>query len=330
MEPDRMDPEHQGPEKDEPIGRASGGMQRFGGDEPREEAPPPPQARQDRPSGGDQPPPQQPPPPPQSSSSRRGFIGAIVAVGVALIIGQHYLSPGKKSLPEPSGQEMGTEYRAATLAAKAAPTLAMPDNAASWEKCGAGSQGAQKDMDLVLAVDTTGSMGGVINDVKANIGQLLAALRAGGGNPRVGIVAYRDVDDAYVVSPLPLTELNGPGGASIDSFVASLQAFGGGDWPEKIDAALQAAAAMNWRKGVPCTIVVIGDAPAHHGDEEAAFKAARDFQSATGGHVSTVDSGSGAHAFLSSLPEVAGGQYVTYDGNILKSLYPAITGCSSK
>jgi hypothetical protein len=310
-------------------------MQRFGGDEPPQAEPaappppppPPPRAKPSESSGGGDTP---APPQAQTSSSRRGFIGAILAVGVALFVGQKYLSPGKKSLPEPKGQEMGMDYRAATLAAKAAPTLAMPDNVNSWEKCGAGSSGALKDMDLVLAVDTTGSMGGVINDVKASIGQLLATLRAGGGNPRVGIVAYRDVDDAYVVSPLPLTELNGPGGAAIDSFVASLQAHGGGDWPEKVDAAIQAAASMDWRRGVPASIVVIGDAPAHPGDQEAAFKAARDFQSATGGHLSTVDSGSGAHAFMAALPEAAGGQYITYDGNILKSLYPAITGCASK
>jgi hypothetical protein len=49
-----------------------------------------------------------------------------------------------------------------------------------------------------------------------------------------------------------------------------------------------------------------------------------------GGAVSVIDTGSGAHRFLQALPKNGSGQYVTYDGHILHSLLPAITGCPSK
>jgi hypothetical protein len=42
-----------------------------------------------------------------------------------------------------------------------------------------------------------------------------------------------------------------------------------------------------------------------------------------------VITGSGGHAFMQALPRQGGGQYVTYDGHLLNSLFPAITGCPS-
>jgi hypothetical protein len=186
------------------------------------------------------------------------------------------------------------------------------------------------DLDLALAIDTTASMGGVINDVKANVAQLIATLRAGGGTVRVGIVAYRDSSDAYVVRRFPLTTLDAAGTAALNDYIASLQAAGGGDWPEKLDAALDTATSMAWRGDVPASIVVIADAPAHPQDQAAALATAEAFMTKIpGAQVSVIDTGSGGHAFMQALPRRGGGQYVTYDGHLLNSLFPAITGCPS-
>ena len=175
---------------------------------------------------------------------------------------------GSSGLPEPAGQAVGPEYLAATLKVKPAPRVPMPPDHATWTTCVAGSPvKGLADLDLVLAIDTTGSMGGVINDVKANVAQLIATLRAGGGIVRVGIVAYRDSRDEYVVRPFPLTVLDAAGTAALNGFVASLRAAGGGDWPEKLDAALDTATSMTWRGDVPASIVVIADAPAHPQDQ---------------------------------------------------------------
>jgi Mg-chelatase subunit ChlD len=285
-----------------------------------------------------------------SRLSRRTLFG-ILAVGAAGIAAPFLLRSGSPELPEPAGQDVGPEYRKATLAFQPAPTIPMPpmkqraatstavaagppgttrtndDN--GWRSCVEGaSAGTLSDLDLVLAVDTTASMGGVLNDVKANIRQLIANLQAGGGRIRVGVVAYRDRYDAYVVRSLPLTVLDNQGARDLDQFVAGLSAAGGADWPEKMDAALDSATSLAWRGDVPASIVVIADAPVHKEDENTATAIARAFAAKVpGGQISVVDTGSGAHAFMRALPRAGGGQYVTYDGNILNSLYPAITGC---
>jgi Mg-chelatase subunit ChlD len=232
-------------------------------------------------------------------------------------------------LLEPTGQAVGPEYLAATLKVKPAPRLPMPPDRATWSTCIAGSPvTGLADLDLVLAIDTTGSMGGVINDVKANVAQLIATLRTGGGIVRVGIVAYRDSRDEYVVRPFPLTALDAAGTAALDGFIASLRASGGGDWPEKLDAALDVATGMAWRGDVPASIVAIADAPAHSQDQAAALATAEAFATKIpGAQVSVIDTGSGGHAFMQALPKRGGGQYVTYDGHLLNSLFPAITGC---
>jgi Mg-chelatase subunit ChlD len=235
-------------------------------------------------------------------------------------------------LPAPAGQAVGPEYLAATLKLKPAPKVPMPPDHRTWSTCVASSpQKGLADLDLVLAIDTTASMGGVINDVKANVQQLIASLRTGGGNVRVGIVAYRDSRDAYVVLPFPLNSLDDAGTAALLNFVSGLRAAGGEDWPEKLDAALDVAAGMAWRGDVPSSIVVIADAPAHKQDEATAFAIAEAFTTKIpGAQVSLIDTGSGGHAFMQALPKRGGGQYVTYDGHILNSLYPAITGCPSQ
>ena len=238
---------------------------------------------------------------------------------------------GGSNLPEPAGQAVGPEYLAATLKVKPAPRVPMPPDRATWSTCVAGATvKGLSDLDLALVIDTTASMGGVINDVKANVAQLIATLRAGGGTVRVGIVAYRDSSDAYVVRRFPLTTLDAAGTAALNDYIASLRAAGGGDWPEKLDAALDAATSMAWRGDVPASIVVIADAPAHPQDQAVALAAAEAFTSKIpGAQVSLIDTGSGGHAFMQALPRRGGGQYVTYDGHLLNSLFPAITGCPS-
>jgi hypothetical protein len=208
----------------------------------------------------------------------------------------------------------------------------MPPDHKTWQDCARGVSGAAiADLDLVLAIDTTGSMRGVIDDLKANVNTLITSLRTGSDTVRVGIVAYRDVGDIYVVHPYPLTQLDDDGVRRLLAFVGALTASGGGDWPEAVDEALAAAAHMNWRQNVSASVVVVGDAPAHTEDASAAFDLAHDFASGPQrGQVSVIDTGSGAAAFMRSLPKRGGGQYVTYDGHILNSLLPAITACPSR
>jgi Mg-chelatase subunit ChlD len=117
-------------------------------------------------------------------------------------------------------------------------------------------------MDLAFCIDTTGSMQNEIDQVKSKVKSLVAKLASGKPAPivRVGMVAYRDRGDAYVVKCYPFTE-------DIDQFVkdvSDLKAAGGGDGPEAVNQGLHAAVNdLKWAKGDATAklLFLIGDAP---------------------------------------------------------------------
>jgi hypothetical protein len=119
-------------------------------------------------------------------------------------------------------------------------------------------------VDIVFAVDTTGSMGGLIEGAKAKIWEI--ARRAQEGKPapqlRVGLVAYRDVGDAYVTRVLDLT-------SNMDEVYATLSGFraeGGGDGPEHVLKGLHDAIdAEHWSSDPNAVklIYLVGDAAPH-------------------------------------------------------------------
>lgn len=124
--------------------------------------------------------------------------------------------------------------------------------------------GARPKIDLVFALDTTGSMGGLIAGAKAKIWEIARLAQSGKPAPevRVGLVAFRDVGDEYVTKVLPLT-------ADLDkvySTLTELTAAGGGDGPEHVLRALRdAIEEMPWSedKRVVKLVYLVGDAPPH-------------------------------------------------------------------
>jgi uncharacterized protein YegL len=119
-------------------------------------------------------------------------------------------------------------------------------------------------LDVVFLIDTTGSMGGELGEVKDRVRQLSDALRQERGQERVriGVVAYRDKGDAYVTKRSLLE-------SDVEvsfRFLAALTADGGGDGPEDVLSGLAAAIRdMNWDKSdeVEREVFLIGDAPPH-------------------------------------------------------------------
>lgn len=265
--------------------------------------------------------------------SRRSLLAVLVGGTAAMAAGAYSILPRRASftLPIPQGQSVGPEYLAATLTKQPAPNTPMPVDGHGWSHCAAPQATANSDgLDLVLVVDTTGSMGAVLNDVKFNLQKLVTNLNATGGSIRVGVIAYKDTCDREMIRVLPLTLLEAQGLGTLSTFLSGLQASGGCDWPEKMDAALGEAIGLDWRGNVPSSIVVIADAPAHPQDEAAALAIADAFKSKLpAAQVSLIDTGSGGHPFMQAVPHSGGGQYVTYNGHILNSLFPAITGCSN-
>jgi Mg-chelatase subunit ChlD len=123
---------------------------------------------------------------------------------------------------------------------------------------------ARPTLDVVFVLDTTGSMGGLIEGAKAKIWSIASRLASGTPTPRirVGLVGYRDRTDEYVTKRFDLTE-------DLDAVYANLQGFqagGGGDGPEHVGQALgEAVSLMKWTDDAKAArmIFLVGDAPAH-------------------------------------------------------------------
>ena len=126
---------------------------------------------------------------------------------------------------------------------------------------------ASADMDLVFVIDSTGSMGPYINEVKKRVVQLLNEFRAGlaeGGTLHVSCVTYKDKDydgAGYVKGKSFETDY-----AALEEWLGGVRAAGGGDTPEDVyDGLLMAIDRTGglepWRLGVRKIIILIGDAP---------------------------------------------------------------------
>ncbi len=120
------------------------------------------------------------------------------------------------------------------------------------------------EVEVVFCLDTTGSMGGLIDAAKKKVWSICNQIAAGKPTPRlrVGLVAFRDRGDAYVTKIFDLTD-------DLDSVYANLMSFkaeGGGDFPESVNQALhESVAKINWGKGKRTLkiIFLVGDAPPH-------------------------------------------------------------------
>ena len=122
-------------------------------------------------------------------------------------------------------------------------------------------------IELLFVLDTTGSMGGMLEGAKTKIwgivNDVLQQQGNGGATIRVGLVAYRDRGDAYVTRITPLTD-------NLDAVYAQLMSFkaqGGGDGPEDVRSAMAEAVRVGgWSAPGPRTsqvMFLVGDAPPH-------------------------------------------------------------------
>src|SRR6059058_1939318 len=106
---------------------------------------------------------------------------------------------------------------------------------------------AQPRVEVVFCLDTTGSMGGLIDGAKQKIWSLCNQIAGGKPTPdlKVGLVAYRDRGDAYVTKVIDLTD-------DLDAIHTQLMGFraaGGGDFPESVNQALnEAVTKISWSK----------------------------------------------------------------------------------
>jgi hypothetical protein len=129
---------------------------------------------------------------------------------------------------------------------------------------GLSAASAKPTVEVAFVLDTTGSMGGLIEGAKRKIWSIATAIVD--SNPdadiRMGLVAYRDIGDEYVTKKFELT-------TDIQDLYAhllELKARGGGDWPESVNEALDIAVnKLQWTQSADVRRIVflVGDAPPH-------------------------------------------------------------------
>lgn len=121
-------------------------------------------------------------------------------------------------------------------------------------------------LDIVFLMDATGSMNDEIEQLKATVGSIASRIEQlpGSSKPRLGLVAYRDQGDDYVTRSWDFT-------VDVQQFSANLanvEAGGGGDYPEAVNAGLHDAINLpGWADTSSGRhlrmIVLVGDAPPH-------------------------------------------------------------------
>jgi Mg-chelatase subunit ChlD len=145
---------------------------------------------------------------------------------------------------------------AALLLTVARPGLANPP----------GKQDVRPNVEVVFCLDTTGSMGGLIDAAKKKIWSICNQIAGGNPTPRlkVGLVAFRDrgPKEEYVTRVYDLTD-------DLDAIHGHLMGFkaaGGGDIPESVNQALhESVTRITWStdKKTLRIIFLVGDAPPH-------------------------------------------------------------------
>lgn len=121
-------------------------------------------------------------------------------------------------------------------------------------------------MDIAFVVDATGSMGDEINYLKVELQDVIQRVKA--ANPklqlRTGSVFYRDHKDQYLTRTSNFsTEID-----STLNFIRQQYAAGGGDFPEAVDEALDAALnRLSWSLEARGRLLfLVLDAPPHQAD----------------------------------------------------------------
>jgi len=117
-----------------------------------------------------------------------------------------------------------------------------------------------KSVDIVLCLDTTGSMGKYIDGVKKMLIPMMSKMISGFTDWRIGMVLYRDYPpDLYITRLTPFTK-------EFNVFQRNLNAaaaWGGGDIPEAVYEALYEGADKFPWAAESRLLILMGDAPPH-------------------------------------------------------------------
>jgi Mg-chelatase subunit ChlD len=173
-------------------------------------------------------------------------------------------------------------------------------------------------IDVVFVLDSTGSMGGLIEGAKQKIWAIANQIAAAKPRPRIrmALVTYRDRGDSYITQVTPLTD-------DLDALYADLMkitADGGGDGPESVNQALnEAVTKIAWDASAPNylkLVYLVGDAPPHMDyDQDVKYLDSCKRAATAGITVNTIQCGSQADtaAVWQEIARSAEGEYFQID-----------------
>lgn len=132
--------------------------------------------------------------------------------------------------------------------------------------------GLPSKLDLMVALDTTGSMSDELRFLTTELRGILANVT--GANPsvdvRLGLTLYRDTGDDYTVRAKGFAD----DVSTVEGWLEAQRADGGGDRPEAVEQGLSEALDAEWRSGDTARmLLLVGDAPPHQADNGAFLEA---------------------------------------------------------
>ena len=120
-------------------------------------------------------------------------------------------------------------------------------------------QEAGNSVDIVLCIDTTGSMGPFIDEVRRRLIPMMRELVSDFPEWRIGIVRFRDYFEEYLTRVIPFTD----NFTIFQRHLNAIVARGGGDIPEAVYEGLYDAITRFPWAAERRLIILIGDAPPH-------------------------------------------------------------------
>ena len=188
------------------------------------------------------------------------------------------------------------------------------------------------EMDIVIALDTTGSMTDQVAGIRDEIAQLADLLMKLSPDAAMGLVEFKDRCDAPAVRQFDIEKLTASSLARVQSFANGMSAATGAcntDQEEALDQGLDAAIGMRWRPVAKSkVIIVISDNPAYPEavsrtlSQAAEFRALAEKNMVATVYVPTKDSL--GRDYLRRLADAGGGRFVDGGGSFTASILLAL------
>ncbi|MFC4767164.1 CARDB domain-containing protein [Effusibacillus consociatus] len=176
-------------------------------------------------------------------------------------------------------------------------------------------------VDVIVAIDTTGSMSGWINQVRTETASFANKLQAEGFDYRLGLLDFKDVR----VDGGPWWYGMTKSSATFNSWVNGLRATGGGDWPESDINAMYTATQKFQKEGRSTAgrmLILITDAPFISSENGYDARGMGTFLHHNNVVLNIIGTGADAWGQATQVTSLTAGAY--YNTNDLRSAYEKI------